>query len=91
MMASGNGAPEVCVDNLLKLYRGEVPYERVKGLDPRIIDRPITTANVQLRQDADWLVGIYEPRAQIKSITVTQTDGVNGGFSVTAEIESEGE
>lgn len=26
MKASGNGAPEICVQNLLKTIRGEVPY-----------------------------------------------------------------
>lgn len=87
MRASGNGAPEVCANNLLQLFRGEVPYERVKGLDPRMIDKPILTANARLRQDADWLVNTYEPRAEIKSITVLQSDTVSGGFTVTADIE----
>lgn len=27
MKASGNAAPETCVQNLLKTIRGEVPYE----------------------------------------------------------------
>lgn len=90
MKAKGNSAPQVCVNNLLRLFRGEVPYERVKGLDPRMIDRPIGTSDAQLRQDADWLVDTYEPRASIKSISVAQADTVNGGFSVTAEIEERG-
>lgn len=88
MRAKGNGAPQVCVNNLLKLFRGEVPFERVKGLDPRIIDRPITAADAQLRRDAEWLVDTYEPRAAIKTITVSQADTVHGGFTVTAEIEN---
>ena len=33
MKASGNAAPETCVQNLLKTIRGEVPYERIKGID----------------------------------------------------------
>ena len=37
MRANGNGAPNVCASNLLRLIRGEVPYERIKGLDPRMI------------------------------------------------------
>ena len=88
MRAKGNGTPQVCVNNLLRLFRGEVPYERVKGLDPRIVDRPISAADAQLRQDADWLVDTYEPRAEIKSITVAQADAVNGGLAVSAEIKS---
>ena len=90
MMAKGNGAPQVCANNLLRIFRGEVPYERVKGLDPRIIDRPIAAADAQLRQDADWLVDTYEPRAAIQTITVAQTDAITGGFTVTAEIEERG-
>lgn len=87
MRAKGNGTPKVCVNNLLRLFRGEVPYERVKGLDPRIIDRPIVTADSELRQDADWLVDTYEPRAQITTITVTQDIAASGGISVSAEIQ----
>ncbi len=91
MRASGNGAPQVCVNNLLQLFRGEVPYERVKGLDPRIVDRPILAADAQLRQDADWLVETYEPRAQIESINVSQSEAAQGGFIVTADIQNKGE
>ena len=89
MKAKGNGAPEVCVNNLLRLFRGEVPYERVKGLDPRIVDSRVLAADTQLRQDADWLVGTYEPRANIRTISVTQDEALGGAFTVTAEIESE--
>lgn len=91
MIAKGNGAPQVCANNLLRLFRGEVPYERVKGLDPRIIDRPISAADAQLRQDADWLVDTYEPRAEIRTISVEQSDTAGGGFVVTADIEDRGE
>lgn len=91
MMAKGNSAPQVCANNLLQLVRGEVPYERVKGLDPRITDRPALTADAQLRQDADWLIDTYEPRAEIKTITVAPANAINGGFTVTADIENKGE
>ena len=53
MRASGNGAPQLCANNLLQLVRGEVPYERVKGLDPRIVGQPITVADALLRQYLD--------------------------------------
>lgn len=88
MFAHGNGAPQVCANNLLRLFRGEVPYERIKGLDPRSIDRPISATDAQLRQDAEWLIETYEPRAEIKNITVSQLDTIHGGFTVTAEIEN---
>lgn len=89
-MAKGNGAPQVCANNLLRLFRGEVPYERVKGLDPRILGRPVVTASAELRQDADWLIDTYEPRAEIKALHIKAFDGVSGGFIVTAELEERG-
>ena len=91
MRATGNGAPQVCVNNLLRTFRGEVPFERVKGLDPRMIDRPILASDAQLRQDADWLVETYEPRAKVKTVTVEQSAAINGGFVITAEIEDRGD
>lgn len=91
MRAKGNGAPQVCTNNLFRLFRGEVPYERVKGLDPRLYDKPFVTADTQLRQDADWLIDTYEPRASIKAIHITRSDTAYGGFTITAELEERGE
>ena len=91
MIAKGNGAPAVCANNLLKIVRGEVPFERVKGLDPRMIDIPAGEANISIQQDADWLLSTYEPRADVKSVNVQASDAVAGGFIVTADItEKEG-
>ena len=59
MRANGNGAPNVCASNLLRLIRGEVPYERIKGLDPRMIDKPITTAEPEIQQVAGCLLETY--------------------------------
>lgn len=86
MLANGNGKTQLCVQNLLRLFRGEVPYERVKGLDPRMIDKPIIEAEPQMRQDAEWLIETYEPRATINGITVSATDAVGGGFVVDADV-----
>ena len=87
MRANGNGTPEVCADNLLKIVRGEVPFERVKGLNPRIIDRPLIDAEAELQQDAEWLISTYEPRVTVDGIRVEQVNGVTGGFSVAAEVQ----
>lgn len=90
MRASGNGNVSVCVANLLQTIRGEVPYERLKGLDPRLIDLPAGEAETRVRQDADWLIETYEPRANVNDINFIASNAVNGGFTVTAEIENEG-
>ena len=43
-------------------------YERIKGLDPRMIDKPITTAEPEIQQDAEWLLETYEPRVTMDGI-----------------------
>lgn len=86
MKANGNGSPRLCAQNLLRCSIGEIPYERVKGLDPSIIGAPSTEAKQRLMQDADWLVRTYEPRVNVEAINVTVADGVNGGFSVSLDV-----
>ena len=86
MMAKGNGAANVCANNLLRITRGEVPFERVKGLDPRMIDRPYGVVKAAIQQDAEWLLETYEPRVAVNEITVTPSDASTGGFTVTADI-----
>ena len=71
MRANGNGNPQICAENLLKCTRGEVPYERLKGLDPSLIDQPANNAEANLRRDIDWLVGTYEPRISAGDIVIT--------------------
>ena len=85
MKAKGNGDPAQCVGNLLRLIRGEVPYERQKGLDPRLIDSPCSTAAQELVADAEWLIENYEPRVNINSIDLNAELAQIGHFSITAE------
>lgn len=87
MRASGNGDVNVCVNNLLRTFRGEVPFERVKGLNPRIIDLPADEAEIELRQDAEWLLENYEPRAVLEDVVFDDEDAMRGGFSVSAKIK----
>lgn len=86
MKASGNGNVALCVNNLLRTFRGEVPFERVKGLDPRLIDQPVASAGQEVQQDATWLLETYEPRVTVNAIIMSKTDAANGGFHVTADI-----
>lgn len=91
MRATGNGAPGVCANNLLKITRGEVPFERVKGLDPRMIDRPLGIVDSEVKYDAEWLIGTYEPRVTVNAIRVTTSEESAGGFTVTADIKEKEE
>lgn len=86
MRVKGNGAPGMCADNLLRMVRGEVPFDRVKGLDPRLVDKPMTDTRAELESDAEWVLETYEPRVQFDGISVAQADTEGGGYVVTAKI-----
>lgn len=87
MRAKGNGDINVCTNNLLRMFRGEVPFERLKGINPRLIDRPTVEVIPEIQQDAEWLLETYEPRATVQGIDVELNSGVDGGLSITANIE----
>nr|DAF27771.1 MAG TPA: lysozyme [Caudoviricetes sp.] len=85
MLKSGNGTPAQCVGNLLRLIRGEVPYERLKGINPRLIDSPSSIAGPELVADAEWLIENYEPRANLESINLEAELAAAGHFKINAE------
>lgn len=87
MKAKGNGDPQMCVSNLLRLIRGEVPYERLKGLDPKLIDKPSTRAGADLKADAQWLIENYEPRVKLSSIELEAAVAKVGAFNINATTE----
>ena len=83
MKASGNGAPEICVQNLLKTIRGEVPYERIKGIDRTLIDKPSETAAT-----VEFLVETYEPRVQLSDSDLKALTAQAGDFELRASIDN---
>ena len=85
-MAKGNGTAQQCAYNLLRCFRGEVPYERVKGIDPRLIDKPANAAQAEILSDAEWCLETYEPRAKLEGITVRGIDSPGGDFRVVAAV-----
>lgn len=87
MRASGNGNKYRCVENLLAIVRGEVPYDRLRGMNPRLIDRPAPEVEGDIVRDATWLVETYEPRAALSSVTVENSGAQDGRFAIRADIE----
>lgn len=87
MKASGNGAPEICVQNLLKTIR-EVPYERIKGIDRTLIDKPSETAATDLAADVEFLVETYEPRVQLSDSELKALTAQAGDFELRASIDN---
>lgn len=85
MLASGNMAKEVCAANLVKTVRGEVPYVRMKGVDSRWIDAPITE-EYKARADVKWVIETYEPRVKSFETSIEPYDPMNGHLGVNLTI-----
>lgn len=85
MKANGNGTPETCASNLLRIVRGEVPYDRVRGRDASLIDQP--NATKKALADARWLLEKYEPRVEIESKSSTSEAARAGDFAALMNIK----
>lgn len=85
MKAHGNGNPETCASNLLRIVRGEVPLDRVKGMDGTLVDKP--NASDEAIADAEWLLETYEPRVSIESIGDNPEAAASGDFSMLVNIK----
>lgn len=86
MKGHGNGDVALCSENLLRIFRGENPYERIKGIDARSLDKPALDAEAEILQDAEFCIENYEPRAQIDSLDVYGLDRKRGDFRVVAAV-----
>lgn len=86
MKGHGNGDVALCAENLLRIFRGENPYERIKGIDARSLDKPALDAEAEILQDAEFCIENYEPRAQIDSLDVYGLDRERGDFRVVASV-----
>ena len=84
MRANGNGRPEVCASNLLRIVRGEVPYDRVRGRNGALVDTPNATG--EAGADAEWVLETYEPRVQADSIETNPEAALSGDFQTIATI-----
>ena len=76
------------VKNLLMCRRGEVPFDRQRGLDPTIFDLPPDEFNVALLQELDRVM-LWEKDAEIVSATWEFNDKNEVIISVIVETELE--
>ena len=86
MRASGNGQPDVCAYNLIRTFRGEVPYSRTKGIDARNIDRPANLVRAAIEEDAEWVIDTYEPRVDASGAVLSVLDAVHGDFALVETV-----
>lgn len=85
MKSHGNGTPETCATNLLRIVRGEIPYDRVRGRNSALIDQPNATDEVMA--DAEWVLETYEPRMNIESIEANPETAVSGEFDILVNLK----
>lgn len=85
MKAKGNGTPETCATNLLRIVRGEVPFDRVRGRDGSLINKANVTDEADA--DAEWLLETYEPRVTADKIEKITENVLAGDFSTLVNIK----
>ena len=85
MKASGNGEPMQCVSNLLRITRGECPYDRIKGIDPALIDQPTEIVAPLMQAEAKWLIKTYEPRVDVDKVDINAITSQDGNFALNVE------
>lgn len=85
MKAYGNGKPETCASNLLRIVRGEIPFDRVRGVSGALIDQP-TKAGAAVT-DAEWVLETYEPRVEIERIETKPETAFSGDFLTQIKIK----
>lgn len=83
MRASGNGNPETCAYNILRTVRGEVAYERTKGVDGALIDAPAIMAAGAAEADALRQIEIFEPRMEVDDIAITGQKAGDLNYDIT--------
>lgn len=85
MRMKGNGNPEVCAVNLMNLTISEVPFDRLRGRDPSMLDRPL--GERQALRNARMILDVYEPRIENKVASGWERDA-DGNFSITLDLSN---
>ena len=84
--------PAERINNLLSMYQGECPFERLKGMDPTLIDAPASYAKSKIIEHVKWLLKTYEPDITVLSVVIyeadSNVDGVSfGDYVIKIEFE----
>lgn len=87
MKAHGNSDRLVCAQNLLSISRGEVPLDRLRGRNPRLLERP---RSFEIQADAKRVISWWEPRIDPYSSGFELRDGGNGEMVIYVKPRKEG-
>lgn len=75
------------VFNLVSTFKYEIAYNRAKGIDPSILDKPANVLEGAFIAEVYRVVEEYEPRATIKSVSLIGTDNDgNMQFKVVVDV-----
>lgn len=85
MNKTGNSNKGQCIQNLLRMTRGDVHLDQLRGLRSDLIDMPATTAEPHMRANVFWLVEHYEPRVSGVDFTADLNPG--GDMTATASVQ----
>lgn len=67
--AKGNKRILQNINNIINTVKNEVPYDRLRGRDPKNIDTTNKNRNALIEETYD-LIQTYEPRATVKSVEI---------------------
>lgn len=70
--------------NLLMLRQGEIPYDRMRGLDASLVDMPIARVRERIMEELDRVM-MWEPDAEVVDADV-RMDG-QGDLLITVTID----
>lgn len=62
MKARGNSEVAQCVQNLMNIRRGEIFFDRRRGLPRSPIGKPLPQGRAELKYEIEWTLRTYEPR-----------------------------
>lgn len=75
------------ISNLINTWRYEVGYDRTKGLNPEILDKPALDSIPLYTAEIYRIVETYEPGVKLISVNPTTVDEFgNINFKVVVEI-----
>lgn len=85
--ATGNERIIQNVLNLIRTFRYAVGYDRTRGINPAVVDKPLNEAVMIYTAEIYRVVELYEPRATVKSVSFSGLDDDgNMDFEVAIEI-----
>lgn len=67
--AKGNKRILQNVNNIINTVMDEVPYDRLRGRNPKNVDKTNKNKNALIEETYD-LIRTYEPRATVKSVEI---------------------